>query len=84
MVAMVQEFKITGMGCSGCVTRVKNALMSTTGVDDVIVQLQDPQALITMSNSVSPQLLQEGLYKVGHYTIRKRINQGTIVMDDKK
>ena len=72
MIVMVQEFKITGMGCSGCVTRVKNALMNIADVVDASVRLEDPQAVITMSNAVSTGLLQEALYKVGHYTIRKK------------
>ena len=84
MIVMVQEFKITGMGCNGCVTRVKNALMSIADVVDASVRLEDPQAVITMSNPVSPGLLQEALYKVGHYTIRKKMTQDTAGIKDKK
>ena len=84
MIVMVQEFKITGMGCKGCVTRVKNTLLSIEDVLDASVRLEDPQAVITMNNSVSPGLLQEALYKVGHYTIRKKMKQDTVGMKDKK
>lgn len=62
------------MGCSGCVDRVKKALLSLEDISDARVQLQHPQAVITMIRPVPPELMQMTLHKVGHYTIRKQIN----------
>jgi copper chaperone CopZ len=71
---MTQEYIITGMGCSGCVARVKQALLALRDIRLAEVQLHDPQAVITTSKPVSMELLQLTLHRVGHYTIRKIVH----------
>jgi copper chaperone CopZ len=62
---MKQEFIITGMGCSGCVTRVRQALLSLQDITSADVQLQEPQAIIITVKPVSLELLQLVLHGPG-------------------
>ena len=59
------------MGCNGCFTRVKQALLGLQDISSAEVQLQEPQAIITTTKPVSMDFLQLALHRVGHYTIRK-------------
>lgn len=66
---MTHEYKITGMTCGSCVARVKSELLKLGDVLSADVQLQAPQATITMSRHVSTVALQQAVNKAGHYTI---------------
>lgn len=66
---MTHSYNITGMSCTSCVTRVKNELLKATGVENAVIQLQHPQATITMSQHIPLPQLEEIISKAGHYTI---------------
>lgn len=57
------------MTCSGCVARVKSELLKIGDVLSADVQLNAPQATITMQKHIPLSTLQTALAKAGHYTI---------------
>ena len=50
---MQKKYEIDGMSCSGCLSKVKQALSQIPNVEDVEVQLRPPFANITMSKSIN-------------------------------
>ncbi len=58
---MTHTYNITGMTCNGCVTSVKNALLKINGVTSADVQLNAPQATITLSQNIPVAQLQNGI-----------------------
>ncbi|MHB1179752.1 MAG: heavy metal translocating P-type ATPase, partial [Daejeonella sp.] len=61
-------YKITGMSCDGCRTKVEKALNAIEGIS-AVVTLEPPQATINMQKHVSTEKLQEALSATGNYTI---------------
>lgn len=66
---MTHQYQIEGMTCGGCVARVKSELLKLGDILSADVQLQAPQATITMNRHISTATLQEAVNKAGHYTI---------------
>ena len=66
---MTHTYKITGMTCGNCVAKAKSQLLMLGDVSEAEVQLQAPQATITMQKHIPVALLQEALSKAGSYTI---------------
>ena len=58
---MTHTYNISGMTCNGCVTSVKNALLKINGVTSADVQLNAPQATITLSRHIPVAQLQDGI-----------------------
>lgn len=65
---MTHTYKITGMSCNGCRTKVEKALNTIDGVE-ATVSLEPPMARITMEKQVSLFKFQKVLYEAGKYTI---------------
>ncbi len=65
---MKHTYKITGMSCDGCRTKVEKALNAIDGIS-AVVTLKPPQATINMQKHVSTEKLQEALSATGNYTI---------------
>ena len=61
-------YHVSGMGCGGCATTVKNKLTAAPGVTSVQVDLAKKQAVITSSLALKADTLQEELSDTG-YTI---------------
>ncbi|MEJ7677089.1 MAG: heavy metal translocating P-type ATPase [Segetibacter sp.] len=70
---MTHTYKITGMSCDGCRTKVENALNSIEGIS-VVVTLNPMQATITMEKHVPTEKLEGALWAVGNYTIEMTHN----------
>ncbi len=66
---MTHTYHITGMICNGCVAKVRSELLKLGDVQQAEVQLQAPQATITMQQHISTSILQEAVNKAGNYTI---------------
>jgi copper chaperone CopZ len=66
---MTHTYNIAGMTCGGCVAKVKSELLKLAEVQSAEVQLQAPQATITMQKHISTARLQEAIAKAGKYTI---------------
>jgi copper chaperone CopZ len=58
---MTHTYTITGMTCNGCRASVENTLKSIKGVEDVSVNLEDSQAIVTMSHHISTEILKQAL-----------------------
>ena len=65
---MKHTYKITGMTCDGCRSRVENALNKIEGVH-AHVGLNPPVAEISMDKHIPTEQLQKALHDVGDYTI---------------
>ena len=66
---MTHTFNITGLTCSGCVAKAKSGLLKLGNITQADIQLQTPQATITMQKHIPLSALQEALGKTGKYTI---------------
>ncbi|HRG35813.1 MAG TPA: heavy metal translocating P-type ATPase [Chitinophagales bacterium] len=71
---MTHQYKISGMSCNGCRTKVENTLNSIQGVT-AKVTLEPPIATITMEKHIPTIELQEALSAVGKYTIEMMHDQ---------
>ncbi len=68
---MENQYSITGMTCSRCVTKVKNELESIPNIMSAQVQLMSPEAVIVSNKKNSVEHLQHKLQLVGNYTIKE-------------
>ena len=66
---MTHTYNITGMTCNGCVAKVKSELVKLGDISEASVQLQPPQATITMQKHIAIPTLQAALHKAGSYAI---------------
>lgn len=62
---MTHTYNITGMTCMGCVAKVKSELLKLGDVTNAEVQLDSPQATITMQKHIATATLQEAVSKAG-------------------
>ena len=67
---MTHTYHINGMTCSSCVGKVKSELLKLGDVTEARVQLQAPQATISMQQHIPIDKLQAALSKAGNYTIK--------------
>ena len=74
------------MTCGNCVAKVKSELLKLGDVTDASVQLQSPQATITMQRHIPLTTLQEAVSKAGSYTIAGEDHHGpeTTAMQDEE
>ena len=68
---MTHTYQIDGMHCGNCVSKVKNELLKLGGIVDAQIQLQSPQATITMQHHVSMHKLQQAVAKAGAFQIKE-------------
>jgi len=67
---MKRKFQIDGMGCGGCVTRIKKTLETHPKVEKTEIFLNPKGAtIITMKEALSVDELQKQLNILGGYTI---------------
>ena len=86
---MKHTYKIIGMSCSDCKTRIEKALSSIKEITHVTVDIEHAQATIEMSTHIPLTQLQEALIKDGlHYTIEvpppKKENDSSCCCNSKK
>jgi len=65
---MEHRYKITGMSCQGCRSKVEKALNSIDGIA-ASVSLEGAEAIITMEKHIQTEKLQEALSAAGDYGI---------------
>jgi Cu+-exporting ATPase len=71
---MIHTYKITGMSCDGCRTKVEKTLNTVEGIS-AVVTLDPPIATITMEKHIPIEQLQTALTAAGNYTIEMSDNQ---------
>jgi Cu2+-exporting ATPase len=74
---MKHSYKITGMSCNGCRTKVETTLNAISGLE-AVVTLEPAEAQITMEKHIPTSQMQEALTKAGNYTIEMANSNGTI------
>lgn len=63
---MKTTIKIEGMSCSHCTNRVQKALQAVAGVKDVTVSLENKNAVVDASDSVSAAALKNAVVDAGY------------------
>lgn len=71
---MTHTYKIDGMTCNGCVGKVKSELLKLGDVLSADVQLNKPQATITMNKHIGLDTLQKTISKAGQFSIAEEGN----------
>jgi copper chaperone CopZ len=66
---MTHTYTITGMHCKSCAAKIKSALLSMGDITEADVQLESPQARITMQKHVPIATLAAAISKTGNYHI---------------
>ncbi len=66
---MTRTYQVTGMSCSHCVARVKNALEKVHGVISASVNLQAQQAVVEMRKPIEIEVLQNAVASAGGYSL---------------
>ena len=66
---MTHTYNISGLTCNGCVAKAKSALLKLGDISEAEVQLNKPQATITMLKHIPTEVLQNTLSKAGNYAI---------------
>ena len=66
---MTHTYAISGMTCGNCVIKVKSELLKLGDVTDAEIQLQSPQATVTMQKHIPTQVLQNSISRAGPYKI---------------
>lgn len=62
---MTHTYNITGITCSSCVAKVKSELLKLGDITSAEVQIEAPQATITMQKHIPLAQLQEAISKAG-------------------
>lgn len=66
---MQHSYRVTGMTCNGCRTKVEKTLNEVVGVIKADVNLKEETAVISIKEHIPTERLQTALSKVGNYTI---------------
>lgn len=66
---MTHTYNISGMTCKGCVAKAKSELLKLGDITEAEIQLEAPQATITMQKHIPLPVLQQALNKAGNYHI---------------
>ena len=65
---MKHTYRISGMSCDSCRTKVEKALDEISGITKATISLPD-NAIVEMKTHIATEIMQEALTKVGNYTI---------------
>ena len=65
---MKHRYKVKGMSCDGCRTKVEKALNDISGITKATVSLPE-SAVVEMEMHIATEVMQEVLTKAGNYTI---------------
>lgn len=65
---MKHTYKVSGMSCDSCRTKVEKALNELGGITKATVSLPE-SAVVEMETHIATEIMQEALTKVGNYTI---------------
>ncbi len=63
-----RKYQIEGMCCENCITHVKGALESIPQIEDMHIQIEEPQAVISLKEEVASDKILEVINHAGHYS----------------
>lgn len=72
---MKKNYELSGMSCGGCVNSVKKMLMQNPDITDAEIQLNPPTAVLTMTEHIPLEKLQQQLSQSGNYKIRDAVSK---------
>lgn len=64
---MTHKYKVTGMTCNSCVSKVQKTLSEIKGIEKVNVTLNPPQAEVVMNHHIELNEMNNSLAKAGNY-----------------
>ena len=62
---MTKTIDIEGMGCQGCIKKVKTVLEELAGVESVDVSLENNNAVVTLKEDVADDVLKSAVESKG-------------------
>jgi len=68
---MTHTYQIDGMHCSSCISKVKSKLLKIGAVTEAQIQLNAPQATITMQQHIPTAELQQAVEKAGSFSLKE-------------
>ncbi|HMS65632.1 MAG TPA: heavy metal-associated domain-containing protein [Ignavibacteria bacterium] len=68
---MTHTYKVTGITCNNCVSKVQKALSALDGIEKVNVTLDPPQAEIVMHHHINQEEMNTALQKAGNYKLEE-------------
>lgn len=71
---MIHKFKVSGMTCNSCVSRVEKALSEVKGVENVTVTLNPQEAEIKMTQHIDKSIFNKALEIIGDYKIGDEVS----------
>lgn len=72
---MTHTYKINGMHCESCITKVRNALVALPVVEKAEVTLNPMQAVVTMKKHIQTDVLNKAVQSAGKYTLEEEHTQ---------
>jgi copper chaperone len=63
---MKKQITIEGMSCRHCVRHVEEALKGIPGVDNILVNLQEKNAVVEVSDKVTDKSMKQAVEEVGY------------------
>jgi cation transport ATPase len=72
---MTHTYKLTGMHCESCVTKVRNALAALPDVEKAEVTLNPMQAAVTMKKHIQTDVLNKAVQGAGKYSLEEEHSQ---------
>ena len=82
---MTHTYKVSGMSCGGCQTKVQGLLSKVTGVKNVAIDLPKGHATIDMDKHVATSLLKGALKEYPKYQLTEVVPPGpTKVVEEEK
>jgi len=81
---MTHTYKVSGMTCSGCQSKVQTLLLKVTAVKNVSIDLSKGEAAIEMDKHISTSILKEALKDYPKYQLTESSHPPLIVSSDIK
>ncbi len=81
---MTHIFKISGLTCTGCQSKVQGLLSKVAGIKNVRIDLAKGEAAIDMDNHVATKYLQIALQDYPKYQLSEAIEQTTAIASEEE
>ncbi|HET6768009.1 MAG TPA: MauE/DoxX family redox-associated membrane protein [Chitinophagaceae bacterium] len=83
---MTHTYQIDGMHCNSCISKVKNELLKIGAITEAEIQLESPQATITMEKHIPTDELQRAVARAGSFSLKTSVRntQDLISQTDEK
>ena len=75
---MQQNFKITGMSCAACVSRVEKAVTRIPGVTEAAVSLLTGAMRAETANNIAPDTIISAVKAAGYTNLQKKMTIGGV------